>query len=322
MMKIKLLIAALVAGSGMVLPHSYAQAVEPYEYANQSDMTTKALLLDVAEIGDRLVAVGEYGHIIYSDDRGKNWVQAQNVPTRNTITNITFLDNRTGYAVGHDATILKTENGGENWSLKYIERRGENPLFGLQFSSATYGVAVGAFSTVMETKDGGETWAQRPLVKDSYDDFHLNGLFADSAGNLYIPAEFGVVYKSTDGGRIFEGIQTPYEGSFWGGMALANNNLLIWGMRGNAYLSNDGGRNWVRSETNTDRSISGGTQLADGRIVLTGLSGLVLVSKDNGRTFDATVRSDRLSFATVSSKSDSEVLLYGDPGVLPHPLAN
>ena len=84
-------------------------------------------------------------------------------------------------------------------------------------------------------------------------------------------------------------------------MALANKNLLIWGMRGNAYVSDDGGRNWVRSETNTDRSISGGTQLADGTIVLTGLSGLVLVSKDNGRTFDATVRSDRLSFATVSA---------------------
>ena len=93
-------------------------------------------------------------------------------------------------------------------------------------------------------------------------------------------------------------------------------------MRGNAYVSRDGGRSWLRSQTNTDRSISGGTQLADGTIVLTGLSGLVLISKDNGRTFDASVRSDRLSFATVSSKSDTEVLLYGDPGVLPHALAN
>ena len=56
-------------------------------------------------------------------------------------------------------------------------------------------------------------------------------------------------------------------------MALANKNLLIWGMRGNAYVSRDGGRSWLRLETNTDRSISGGTQLADGTIVLTGLSG-------------------------------------------------
>ena len=174
-MKFNLLIAALFGVLGALVPHTYAQAVEPYEYANPSSMTTKALILDVAEIGDRLVAVGEFGHIIYSDDRGESWVQAQNVPTRNTITAITFLDDKTGYAVGHDATILKTEDGGESWSLKYVERRGENPLFGLQFSDATYGVAVGAFSTVMETKDGGETWAQRPLIKDGYDDFHLNG---------------------------------------------------------------------------------------------------------------------------------------------------
>ena len=141
-MRFNMVIAALF---GALMPHNYAQAVEPYEYANPSSMTTKALILDVAEIGDRLVAVGEFGHIIYSDDRGESWVQAKNVPTRNTITAITFLDDKTGFAVGHDATILKTEDGGESWSLKYIERRGENPLFGIQFSTATYGVAVGAF---------------------------------------------------------------------------------------------------------------------------------------------------------------------------------
>ena len=321
-MKSMLLKAAMLGVIGFALPVVQVQAIEPYEYAKPSDMTTKALILDVAEIGSRLVAVGEFGHIIYSDDRGETWVQARDVPTRNTITDITFTDDKVGFAVGHDATILKTEDGGESWMLKYIERRGENPLFGLDFSGPDYGIAVGAFSTVMETKDGGETWTQRPLVEGGYDDFHLNGLFSDAAGNMYIPAEFGVVYKSTDGGRTFEGIQTPYEGSFWGGLPLANGDLLIWGMRGNAYVSKDGASSWLRSETNTDRSISGGTQLADGRVVLTGLSGLVLISTDNGGNFEAYVRPDRLSFATVSSKSDSEVLLYGDPGILPHAIAN
>ena len=321
-MKLKILKIVFVCALSALVPFTNAHAIEPYEYSQPSSLASKALLLDVAEIGSRLVAVGEYGHIIYSDDRGENWIQAKAVPTRNTITSLTFLDDKTGFAVGHDATILKTEDGGENWSLKYIEQRGENPLFGLQFSGATYGVAVGAFSTVMETKDGGETWAQRPLIENGYDDFHLNDLFKDAAGNLYIPAEFGVVYKSKDGGRTFTAIQTAYEGSFWGGMALANNSLLIWGMRGNAYVSRDKGQSWVRSETNTDQSISGGTQLANGTILLTGLSGLVLVSKDNGRTFEANVRADRLSFAAVSSKSDGEVLLYGDPGVLSQELAN
>ena len=61
-MRFNMVIAALF---GALMSHNYAQAVEPYEYANPSSMTTKALILDVAEIGDRLVAVGEFGHIIY-----------------------------------------------------------------------------------------------------------------------------------------------------------------------------------------------------------------------------------------------------------------
>ena len=151
-MKSNLLIAALFGVLGALVPHTYAQAVEPYEYANPSSMATKALILDVAEIGDRLVAVGEFGHIIYSDDRGESWVQAQNVPTRNTITAITFLDDKTGYAVGHDATILKTEDGGESWSLKYVERRGENPLFGLQFSVPLMALRWGLFQLSWKPK--------------------------------------------------------------------------------------------------------------------------------------------------------------------------
>jgi photosystem II stability/assembly factor-like uncharacterized protein len=55
---------------------------------------------------------------------------------------------------------------------------------------------------------------------------------------------------------------------------------------------------------------------------LAGLSGSVLVSSDGGKTFTATVRPDRLSFATASSGPDDTVLLYGDPGILPHTLNN
>ena len=80
---------------------------QPYEYAVASDMASEALLLDVASAGSRLVAVGEFGHVLLSDDKGTSWRQAASVPTRNTLVGVTFLDNQTGYAVGHAATILK-----------------------------------------------------------------------------------------------------------------------------------------------------------------------------------------------------------------------
>ena len=101
---------------------------QPYEYAVASDMASEALLLDVASAGSRLVAVGEFGHVLLSDDKGTSWRQAASVPTRNTLVGVTFLDNQTGYAVGHAATILKTEDGGDNWTLQYNERNGETPL--------------------------------------------------------------------------------------------------------------------------------------------------------------------------------------------------
>ena len=42
----------------------------------------RSTLLDVASAGQRLVAVGERGHVLLSDDQGKTWRQARTVPTR------------------------------------------------------------------------------------------------------------------------------------------------------------------------------------------------------------------------------------------------
>ena len=165
---------------------------QPSEYAVASDMAAEALLLDVARAGSRMIAVGEFGHVLLSDDNGDSWRQATSVPTRNTLVSVTFIDNQTGYAVGHAATILKTTDGGENWQLQYIERGGETPLFAVYFDDAQKGIAVGGFSYTFETTNGGKSWTQRALVEDSYDDFHLNDLFTDKKGNLFIPAEFGM----------------------------------------------------------------------------------------------------------------------------------
>jgi photosystem II stability/assembly factor-like uncharacterized protein len=294
---------------------------EAFEYALASDKATQALLLDVARAGPRLVAVGEFGHVLLSDDNGENWRQAASVPTRNTLVGVTFIDNQTGYAVGHAATILKTADGGDTWTLQYNERRGETPLFAVYFADAQNGIAVGGFSYTFETKNGGESWIQRDLVEDSYDDFHLNDLFADKKGNIYIPAEFGTVYKSRDRGQNWQAIETGYDGSFWGGIGLANGDVLVFGMRGNVWRSSNAGGSWNQVNTGTDQSVSGGTQLDDGRVVLAGLSGTVLVSSDGGKSFTNQPRPDRLSFAAAIGKTGDEIILLGDPGIKAHNLA-
>ena len=317
--------AGLIAAMSLLLITAHGARADghghaSYDYAKKSRLADQALLLDVVELGSRKIAVGEFGHVLISDNGGDEWVQADSVPTRNTLTSVFFIDNQTGFAVGHEATILKTTDGGQNWSLQYNEPRGETPLFGIHFTDAQNGLAVGGFSYVFATSDGGQTWTQRSLIEDSYDDFHLNDLFTDKKGNMYIPAEFGTVYKSMDRGASWQPITTPYDGSFWGGFGLANGDVLIFGMRGNIYKSKDAGKSWQKSESAADQSVTGGLQLPDGRIVLTGLSGVVLVSDDNGASFSSVTRPDRLSFATVASGKNDTVLLLGDPGVKTHSL--
>lgn len=314
--KISLLAVASAVGLALAVPSVAQDDGSAPEYAIASKLATETLLLDSVDVGGNLIAVGEFGHILKSTDRGENWAQSTQVPTRNTLTSIHFLDDQNGLAVGHDMTILRTQDGGESWQLAYSDPEAELPLLGVLFISKTHAIAVGAFSSMLESRDGGVSWETRTLSPDSMDDYHLNDIFRGPSGAIYIPAEFGNVYRSTDNGETFEPMQTPYEGSFWGGMALANDAILVWGMRGNAYLSEDQGKSWEKAITNTDRSISGGIQLEDGRIVLTGLSGLVLVSSDGGHNFVETVRNDRNSFAHVAPGNDAQtVWLLGDPGI-------
>ena len=55
------------------------------DYAEHLPLVTESMLLDVTRAGDKLVAVGERGHVILSSD-GKTWTQAEVVPTRATLT--------------------------------------------------------------------------------------------------------------------------------------------------------------------------------------------------------------------------------------------
>ena len=162
----------------------HAGKPQAFEYAVASDLASQALLLDVARAGSRMVAVGEFGHVLLSDDNGESWRQATSVPTRNTLVGVAFVDNQTGYAVGHAATILKAIDGGDEWTLQYNERLG-GARFLRCILPVQNGIAVGGFSYTFETDNGSESWTQRSLVEDSCDDFHLNDVFADKKNNLY-----------------------------------------------------------------------------------------------------------------------------------------
>ncbi len=128
--------------------------------AIRSALASKALLTDSARLSDRVVAVGAYGNIVYSTD-GKTWTQA-NVPSQGLLTTVYFVDDREGWAAGHDTLILHTTDGGENWTIQYEDPipGGDlpKPILDIYFADKLHGWAIGAFALMLVTEDGGLNW--------------------------------------------------------------------------------------------------------------------------------------------------------------------
>lgn len=310
------LLLASVPFAGARAADAAAPAGDAVEYATPSSLASKDLLLAATKAGNRLVAVGEFGHVIYSDDHGSTWVQAASVPTQVTLTSVYFISDKIGFAGGHDSTVLRTDDAGDHWTLAYHDAKAQSPIMSVYFENENHGFAMGAFSFVIETQDGGKTWNQRALVTGSQEDSHLNMVFGEKkTGTILVAAEFGTVYRSADQGKTFQEIKTGYEGSFWGGLALSDGSALIFGMRGNVYRSTDDGATWVKANGGTDKSIGGGVELPNGTIVLVGLQGYVGYSTDKGLNFTEVVRADRLGYTSVTEGPQGEIAVYGEPGV-------
>lgn len=279
-----------------------------------SALASETLLLDAAHAGKRVVAVGSWGHVVLSDDGGLTWRQARSTPTRSVLTDVSFPDAKNGWAVGHDGVVIRTRDGGETWVLQRAEPADETPLFSVWFENEKSGLAVGAFGLALRTNDAGETWERFGVGNDG-DDLHLNEVFAAGGSERYIAAESGAVYRSVDSGTTWTLRETPYEGSFWGGLDAGDGAILVFGLRGHILRSTDGGETWTAIDSGTDQSLGGGARLEDGTIVVAGLGGVVVRSRDGGRTFEATTRASRRGSQSVVGGANGRLLFFGESGV-------
>jgi len=302
---------ALIACAGLFLSAADGSGGEPIP-AVEAPLAIRSLLLDGAAAGTRLVVVGERGHILVSTDRGATWKQAS-VPVRVLLTAIHMHDERTGWAVGHDAVILRTADGGDTWQLVHRAPEEERPLLDVWFRDERTGFAVGAYGYFLATADGGDTWIPRAVGED---DFHLNALAQAAPDRLFIAAEAGVAYRSDDGGETWRALAPPYGGSWFDVLALDEERVLLLGLRGHLFLSEDAGESWRQVATGTQATLTGAIRTDSGRAMITGLEGTVLTGRDDGRSVTLRQLASRRGISSALALADGDVLLLGEFGVM------
>jgi photosystem II stability/assembly factor-like uncharacterized protein len=323
-----LLLAVAAAGAGPAGEREAPRAAEAARLAAHS------LLIAIAAAGTRLVAVGDRGVIVYSDDQGGSWLQASAVPTQALLTGVCFFDREHGLAVGHDEVILASADAGRSWQLKHYAPAAQGPLLDVWCGSAGHAIAVGAYSEYFESRGAGVSWSERkfvaapppaatpatphaPAAGDADaggGGFHLNRIVAGAGERLYIAAEAGHLYRSDDLGASWRELASPYAGSYFGLLALPGEALLAFGLRGNLYRSEDGGASWRKLDTATLAMLDGGTRLGERTVVLVGLAGVVLVSEDAGHSFALLQQGDYAGLAGAAASGAAGFAAVGESG--------
>ena len=315
--------------------------------AHVAPQAAKSVMLAVARAGDRLVAVGERGIAVFTDDDGAHWRQAK-VPVSVTLTALCFVSPREGWAVGHGGVVLHTQDGGEQWTLQLEGKRAaqialaaavtaesavqpdaarrkqaalrlvadgpDKPLFDVRFADAQNGLVVGAYGLAFATRDGGRNWESRMGAIDNPRGMHLYAIAAHG-DEWFIVGEQGTVLRSDDGGQRFARLTSPYQGTFFGALTGLAGELVVFGLRGNAFWSDDLGKTWQPIPGDRPATLTAGARLADGALVLTDESGRVLLSRDAGKHFEALAVPGGSPLGGVAQARDGRLVVTGVRGL-------
>lgn len=323
------------------------------------------LYTQVVKAGERLVAVGDRGSILWSDDSGKNWQQASQkpnpafesltqAPTQVLLTDVCFADPSHGWAVGHDATVLATTDGGTSWMVQYSDPLGGEPvgmdeaagddasayvsesdsesedeealpvdtsgapLLGVWCDpqDARHLVTVGGFGYYLETHDGGAKWHKEMAKLQNPDGWNLYAMVnvPNGSGAAFLVGEKGLLFFTADAGGKWERLRGPYAGTFFNVTATGPGNVLVYGLQGSLWLTHDYGKTWIKVNSGTRSGINSGAIRQDGRILLVGNDGVILESGDKGMTFSPLL-SQRATLSAILPLDNDMAVLAGTNGI-------
>lgn len=174
---------------------------------------------------------------------GQVWSPITGLPSSVALKTVKFIDITTGWAAGEDGTIMKTTDGGVNWSLQTSGTT--STIRSIFFLDASHGWACGDEGTIIVTTDGGAIW----LPQTSPYGTQYNSIRFVNISTGWVVGLGNVLLKTVDGGTNW--IQQQNQGvSMWGLEMLSATSGWVCGGFNSAQgspslLRTTNGTNWI-----------------------------------------------------------------------------
>jgi photosystem II stability/assembly factor-like uncharacterized protein len=281
-----------------------------------------------------------------------NWINPK--PQGNTLNSVCFVNDNIGYSVGNFGTVLKTIDGGLNWTI--LNSNTTKKLNGVYFINDSYGFAVGDSGIIIKTTDSGANWTTSisGVFDNLYSVFFTDSLTGSTCGKN------GIILKTTDGGIQWNIIVSNVNGYLFsidfpsnsigyivGGDQNQNDGLVLksidggdsWilltdslnqcfyttdfidtligfatGISGYAVKTIDGGNNWT-SMNLVQSNHTYSIKFINPQIGLASqVSGRYSKTEDGGQTWSSFNLNTSSSLCSICIKNDSSICIVGSGG--------
>lgn len=255
--------------------------------------------------------------VLKTTDGGDTWsiVGEDNVPA--ALFHTDFINDNVGFAVGEYGTILKTIDGGVNWTVK-------NPttkhLRGVDFVDLNTGYVVGESGIILKTSDGGDTWQTQQcncsvfITQELSEVQFLNALTGYAVGAalvktvdggttwtelsslstylatvFFIDANTGYVagqlkiFKTTDGGNNWTQVHNTISTGLYS-IFFPSPSIGYVSGSGAIYKSVDSGNNWNKESVSLQPNLNGIFMIDDLKGIVVGAQGRILKTTQGGQT--------------------------------------
>lgn len=180
------------------------------------------------------------GLLFIANLKSQDWVSINS-----NFSDMVFVNDNIGYAVGTNGLFKKTTDGGTTWSNQSTGY--SNSLTSIFPIDSEHIYAVGIDSLILYSENGGNSWTRQSgnIHTSLYDVFFLNSMIG------FVCGEYNTLLKTTDGGLNWNPLNVTITSNFKS-IYFINSDTGFVGSTGKIFKTMDGGNTWNVQFLGTD----------------------------------------------------------------------